>query len=149
MAEQDRDNQFHFELVAPERRLLTQSAWQVIVPGAEGDIGVRAGHARLVSSLRPGVVTVHSGENDNVNAIQRYFVASGFVDVSADNCTILAEDAENLQKLDADSVQQHISNLGEDYEMSDDDQKRRRIAWQQHVAKVRYNAVTGAIHYAV
>lgn len=147
MAEQEQDNQFNFELVAPERRLLNQPAWQVVVPAAEGDIGVRAGHSRVVSSLRPGVVTVQQGHNDN--DVQRYFVASGFVDVSADNCTILAEDAEMLDELDAENVRQHIASLDADYEAAEDDQQRRRIAWQQYVAKARYNAVTGTNAYAV
>jgi F-type H+-transporting ATPase subunit epsilon len=147
MAEHEQDNQFHFELVAPERRLLTQAAWQVIVPAAEGDIGVRPGHSRVVSSLRPGVLTVQPGDNDNET--RRYFVASGFVDISADNCTVLAEDAEDLTELDAGSVQQQINNLADEYEMAGHEQERRRIAWQHYVARARYNAVTGVTHYAV
>lgn len=147
MAEQDTDNQFHFELVAPERKLLEQPALQVVVPGAEGDIGVRAGHARVVSSLRPGVITVQPGNNDNET--QHYFVASGFVDVSADNCTILAEDAEDLAALDADGVQQQITNLCEEYDMAKDAQEQQRLSWKLYVAKARYNAVSGQTYYAV
>ena len=52
---------FHFELVSPEKLLFSGDVDQVDVPGAEGDFGVLAGHAPMVATLRPGILTVHAG----------------------------------------------------------------------------------------
>ena len=49
---------FHFDLVSPEKLLFSGEVEQVDVPGSEGDFGVLAGHAPLVSIIRPGILTV-------------------------------------------------------------------------------------------
>ena len=54
---------FHFELVSPEKLLFSGEVDQVDVPGIEGDFGVLAGHAPLVATLRPGILTVYAGGN--------------------------------------------------------------------------------------
>lgn len=51
---------FHFELVSPEKLLFSGDVQQVDVPGVEGDFGVLADHAAMVTTLRPGILTVHS-----------------------------------------------------------------------------------------
>jgi len=78
----------HFSLVAPERLVFAGEVDRVDAPGAEGDIGVLAGHAPFMTALREGVVTVHDG------ATTRAFqVHGGFADVNAQGLTILAEHA--------------------------------------------------------
>ncbi len=84
-------NNFDFELVSPEKKLLSEKAWQVTIPGEEGTFGVRAGHSSLVSYIRPGVVEVIFNQGDEPKKIK---VQGGFADVTATNCTILAEEAE-------------------------------------------------------
>ena len=69
---------FHFELVSPEKLLFSGEVDQVDVPGAEGDFGVLAGHAPLVATLRPGILTVH-----RAGGAQRIVVLGGFAEVSA------------------------------------------------------------------
>ena len=56
-------DKFPFELVSPERLLLSVDAEMVTVPGAEGDFGVLAGHAPLISSLRPGVIEMDGADD--------------------------------------------------------------------------------------
>ena len=51
---------FHFELVSPEKLLFSGDVQQVDVPGVEGDFGVLADHAPMVTTLRPGILTVHA-----------------------------------------------------------------------------------------
>ena len=80
---------FRFELVSPERVLVSVDAAQVVVPGAEGDFGVLAGHAPLVSTLRPGVVEVTAPDTPAA----RIFVKGGFAEVEPDRLTILAQRA--------------------------------------------------------
>ncbi|MDH3792055.1 MAG: F0F1 ATP synthase subunit epsilon, partial [Rhodospirillales bacterium] len=60
-----------FELVSPERLLLSESVDMVVVPGAEGDFGVLVRHAPLVSGVRPGVISVYNGGQ----VTERIFVA--------------------------------------------------------------------------
>ena len=84
-----------FELVSPERLLLSAQVDMVVVPGTEGEFGVLAGHAPLVSTLRPGVISVHDEKT-----IQRIFVRGGFAEVTAAGLTVLAEEAIDLATLD-------------------------------------------------
>ena len=79
---------FKFELVSPERILMSVDAEQVIVPGAEGQFTVFQGHAPVISTLLPGVIHVTTEEFK-----KSIFVRSGFAEVTADQLTILAERA--------------------------------------------------------
>jgi len=96
---------FHFDLVSPEKLLFSGEVDQVDVPGTEGDFGVLAGHAPLVSALRPGVMTVTvNGQK------QRMVVLGGFAEVSADGkLTVLADLAESVEDFDRDVLEQRIT----------------------------------------
>jgi F-type H+-transporting ATPase subunit epsilon len=85
-----------FDLVSPERLLLSTEADMVTLPGSEGDMGVMAGHMPLVSTLRPGIVSIAGGEGDD-----RFYVAGGFAEVTAEKVTILAEEAMPADEMDA------------------------------------------------
>ena len=100
-----------FELVAPERLLLSEEVDQVVVPGSEGYFTVLKGHAPFMSTLRPGVVDVTSAGG---GAVERIFVRGGFADVNAEGLTILAEQAIPLAEIDADVLAQEVSNAEED-----------------------------------
>lgn len=82
---------------------------QVDLPGAEGMIGVLAGHAPAMTALAPGVVVV---KNDN--AEMRVFVRGGFADVTSAGLTILAEEAVPVKELDAAKIAARIKNAEED-----------------------------------
>ncbi len=99
---------FHFELVSPEKIAFSGEADQVDVPGAEGDFGVFAGHAPLISLLRPGVVTVHAGGEQT-----RLVVLGGFAEVGPDGLTLLADVATSIEDLDRAALQRQIAELEE------------------------------------
>lgn len=102
---------FHFELVAPEKKLVSEAVGYVSVPAEEGDIGVLAGHSPLLSSLRMGVVAIRTaGMNDNAPE-RRYFVAGGFADIGEGHCTILAENASDLSLVDVSALDAEIAAL--------------------------------------
>ena len=82
----------HFELVTPERLVRSEEVHMVVVPGAEGDFGVLAGHAPFMSTLRNGDIAVYRG-GMNVEP-ERIAVEGGFAEVSATGLTILAEKAD-------------------------------------------------------
>jgi F-type H+-transporting ATPase subunit epsilon len=83
----------HFELVTPEKRLLSESAYMVVVPGTEGDFGVLAGHAPFMTTVRDGEIAVHSSMTQ---VTQRIRVQGGFAEVTDKGLTVLAEHAEVL-----------------------------------------------------
>jgi F-type H+-transporting ATPase subunit epsilon len=97
---------FHFELVSPEKLVFSGEVEQVDVPGAEGDFGVLAGHAPYVTTLRPGILTVHGS-----GGTQKIVVLGGFAEVSASGLTVLAEVAEAVEDIDRDMIATRISEM--------------------------------------
>jgi len=79
---------FHFDLVSPDRLLVSERVEQVDVPGQEGDFGVLAGHAPLVSTLRAGLVSVYRGHQ-----VRRFVMSGGFAAINVQGLTILADAA--------------------------------------------------------
>lgn len=111
----------HFELVSPERLLLSDDVDAVEIPGTEGDMGILPGHAPVLSTLRPGVVTVTRG-----GKAERIFVRGGFAEVNPQGLTVLAEVAIPLVELDAVKIAQQIKNAEDDVNDAKTDETRRR-----------------------
>jgi F-type H+-transporting ATPase subunit epsilon len=106
-----------FELVSPERLLLSEEVDMVEVPGEEGDFGVLVRHAPLISTLRPGVIKVHDGGS----VTQRIFVAGGFAEVTPQRCTVLAEEAVEVGEIDKAAAEQRLSDARDDLLDAKDD----------------------------
>lgn len=99
-----------FELVSPERLLLSEEVDMVVVPGEEGDFGVLTRHAPMISTLRPGVIQVHDGGS----VTERIFVAGGFAEVTPARCTVLAEEALPVGEIDRAATEQRLSDAKDD-----------------------------------
>src|SRR5215470_7215191 len=113
----------HFALVSPEKLLFTGDVDQVDVPGAEGDFGVMAGHAPLISSLRPGIMTVHR----QGGALQ-VVVNGGFAEVNPAGLTVLADMAVPLDEFDRAVLAAQIKDVEEDAADAKDDWERDKLA---------------------
>ena len=111
----------HFELVSPERLLLSDDVDAVEIPGTEGDMGILPGHAPVLSTLRPGVVTVTRG-----GKAERIFVRGGFAEVNPQGLTVLAEVAIPIAELDAAKIAEQIKNAEDDVNDAKTDETRRR-----------------------
>lgn len=98
---------FPFELVSPEKLLISENVEHVVVPGVEGEFGVLARHAPFMSTLRPGIVTVYKTEGA---APRRLFVRGGFADVNPKGLTILADEAIPVEELDGAKVDAAIKS---------------------------------------
>lgn len=132
----------NFELVSPQRLLLSEAVDMVIVPGTEGDFGVLAEHAPLISTVRPGTITVYQG-----NAVtDRIFVAGGFAEVTAERCTVLAEEAERLEEIDRGAVEAQLRELREDLGSAQSDEESRALEARIAVAEAKIEAVEGAVY---
>lgn len=97
-------DQVQFELVTPERMVLSQPVDMVVVPGAEGNFGVLPGHALLISTIRPGTIDVYEGQR----VTQRIFVVGGFAEVTPDRCTVLANEAMPVQELERSAIEAEL-----------------------------------------
>ncbi|MCP4070542.1 MAG: F0F1 ATP synthase subunit epsilon [Hyphomicrobiales bacterium] len=113
---------FAFELVSPEKLVLSEQAMQVVVPGTEGYFTVMANHAAVVAMIKPGVVeiTLESGDE------KRMLVRGGFADVSPDGLTLLTEYVSDLANFDLEELEQQIKNAGEDVSDAQTDEKREK-----------------------
>jgi F-type H+-transporting ATPase subunit epsilon len=80
----------HFELVTPEKLVLSDDVYMVVVPGTEGDFGVMAGHAPFMSTLKDGELSVYRASGATPERIN---VSGGFAEVSERGLTVLAESA--------------------------------------------------------
>jgi F-type H+-transporting ATPase subunit epsilon len=122
-----------FELVSPERLLVSKPVDMVVVPGADGDFGVLRGHAPLISTLRLGVIDIH----DSGSVAERIFVAGGFAEVTAERCTVLAEQAIPLGDLHRDEIQDEIKTLKDLLAVADNDLERVALAGRISVAEAK------------
>lgn len=130
---------FNFELVSPDKILMSESAWQVTVPGEEGYFGVRAGHMSLIAAIRPGVVEVIRKEGE---VPERIFIAGGFADVTAANCTILAEQAMAVSELDAAAIEKEIANLNDELKLASDMAQKTMLHKRLRLATIKLQAAT-------
>jgi len=96
----------HFELVSPEKLVFSGEVTQVDLPGAEGDFGVMEGHAPLVTTLRPGIMTVLVGGN-----AQKIVVLGGFAEVSDKGLTVLADTADAVKDFDRAVIAARIAEI--------------------------------------
>jgi len=121
------DNAVQFELVSPEKLLLSEEVEMVVVPGAEGDFGVLPGHTPVISSVRPGIIHIFEG-----GAVKsRIFVAGGFAEVTGERCTVLAEEAVPLDEIDRDQVEKDLQNAVDDMADSGENASDRALAEQR------------------
>jgi F-type H+-transporting ATPase subunit epsilon len=91
-----------FELVSPEKLLLSEEVEMVVVPGTEGYFGVLPGHALFISTVRPGIIDCYT--NNQVS--ERIFVSGGFAEVTPERCTVLADEAMPLSSLDRGQIEE-------------------------------------------
>ncbi|MGC4024936.1 MAG: F0F1 ATP synthase subunit epsilon [Mesorhizobium sp.] len=101
---------FKFELVSPERLLVSESVESVVIPGTEGEMTVMANHAPVMTTIKPGVVTVKPASG----AEQRFVVFGGFADILPSGCTLLAEEAVAVQDINREDLDRRIQEARED-----------------------------------
>jgi len=132
-----------FELVSPERLLLSEPADMVVVPGTEGDFGVLPGHSPLISTVRPGIIAIHQ----DGRVAQRIFVAGGFAEVTGERCTVLADEALSLEGIDRAAAEARVRAARDAVEAAvrDEDVRaaRARLAAAETLLKVVETAPAG------
>lgn len=124
----------HFDLVSPEKMLLSADVDMVTVPGAEGYFGIMPGHAPVISTLRPGVIEVKGGAQGDL----KLFVRGGFVEVTPTKVIVLADEAVPLTEFDIAALDQRIADTEEDLVAAKTDEDRNRVgANLDHLRQLR------------
>jgi F-type H+-transporting ATPase subunit epsilon len=136
------DDKVEFELVSPEKLLLTRAVDMVVVPGAEGDMGVLPRHSPTITTVRPGTIVVYEG-----GAVSdRIFIAGGFAEVSDNRCTVLAEEAMPIEDIDKAAAQQTLADAREDISSADSDAARKSAETAVAVAEAKIQAVDSSAY---
>ena len=113
---------FHFDLVSPEKLLISEEDEQVDLPCSEGDFGVLAGHAPIIATLRPGILVIYGAGDPS-----RIVVNGGFAEVGPTGLTVLAEVAVPVDEFDASALAGVIKDTEEDVADATDDWKRDKL----------------------
>jgi len=145
-----------FELVTPERLMLSTEVEMVVVPGTEGNFGVLPGHSPLISTIRPGMIDIYQ---TRAAISERIFVVGGLAEVTPERCTVLAEEAILPGELDRGAIEAELQviegNLPSLREQvgraADADRDRlaaelRSLERQQAIARAKLQALAATAH---
>ncbi|RVM07778.1 F0F1 ATP synthase subunit epsilon [Sinorhizobium meliloti] len=112
---------FNFELVSPERLLVSEKVTEVVIPATEGEMTVMANHAPTMTTIKPGVVAVKTAAGKT----ERYAVFGGFADILPSGCTLLAESAVHVDELDPTVLENRIEAARAELGGAGDEKKTR------------------------
>ncbi len=114
---------FNFELVSPERLLLSEKVSEVVIPATEGEMTVLANHAPTMTTIKPGVVSV----KDAAGKVSRYVVFGGFADILPTGCTLLAESAIALNEMNKAALDARIEAARADVANASNDEHKSKL----------------------
>ena len=129
----------NFELVSPERVLVSDTFDMVVIPGGDGDFGVLPDHSPLISTIRPGVIDIHDGGS----VAHQVFVAGGFAEVLPNRCTVLAEQALMVESIDPEEVQPRIEAAELDLRDAETDADRSKAEVELATLRAMLDAAPG------
>ena len=113
-------DQFNYKLVTPEKIYLEGDAQMVVLPGAEGDLGVLPNHSNIITSLRPGIIKV-----TNSDQTQSLFVEEGFIKFSNNELLVIALGLDEEAALNNDFINDKIENYSSALDAADEAQKMK------------------------
>ena len=132
---------FHLDLVSPEKLAFSGDVDQVDVPGVEGEFGVLAGHAPVVAAVRPGILTITSGDTH-----QKIIVLGGLAEVSEKGLTVLADVATSIQELDRAQFAESIAEMEAKLAEKEGSELDRAIERLDHFKGIQHELNTTAMH---
>ena len=112
-----------FELVSPDRLLISEDVDMIVVPGTEGDFGVLLGHQPMISTVRPGILEVQNSGGED----RRIFVNGGFAEITGNRCAVMTEEAVPVEDLKRGDLEQRIKTAEEDVQEERSDLERHLL----------------------
>ena len=131
-----------FELVSPERLVLSEEVNMVVVPGSEGDFGVLPGHSPMISSVRPGVINTYV----EGTITTKIFVAGGFSEVTGDRCTVLAEIALPVDEIDRTLVETELKECLEEIDRNNEPSDQKTAKTNAEIARAKLKALDSPVY---
>lgn len=133
----------NLEIVSPEKLLLSRDVDMVVIPAAEGDMGVLEGHAPMNVLLRGGVVSLYEGDR----VIESFFVAGGFAEVTPERCTVLAGEAMTVDELDRAEAERRLREAEDAHaQVQVDNPVEEELALERvHSARAMIDAIDGLL----
>ena len=112
-----------FELVSPDRLLISEDVDMIVVPGTEGDFGVLLGHQPMISTVRPGILEVQNSGGED----RRIFVNGGFAEITGDRCAVMTEEAVPVEDLKRGDLEQRIKDAEQGIQEARSDLERHLL----------------------
>ena len=124
--------QFNLEIVSPEKSFLKKdNVTEVVVPAFEGEMGILKDHISIISFLKPGIIKISSGNEEN-----SFYVDDGIVEFKDNNLSILTSNIFDIKNSDKSKIQEMIKEAEKDLSSDKlDDQKRFIISQKVEVLK--------------
>jgi len=123
-----------FEIVTPEERLYQDNAWQVVLPAAQGAIGILPQHAPMVILLQSGIVYIYQDED---TLSERIFVGGGFAHIDEENCTVMADEAIRVSDIKETEVQDYIDKIHAEMEEAHEEDKKELLQKTLTIARAK------------
>jgi F-type H+-transporting ATPase subunit epsilon len=123
---------FNFELVSPERLLVSEKVSEVVIPATLGEMTVLVNHAPTMTTIKPGVVSVKLASGQ----VNKYVVFGGFADILPDSCTLLAESAVPANELTRDTLQHRIDTTQAEIGKATSDEHKTKL--EQFLAELTH-----------
>ena len=117
-------DKFKLEFVTPEKSLLSSEVEQVIIPGSEGEFTILADHSPMISSLKPGLISIY--EESSSEAVI-YFVTDGFIDMASNNLTILAQSVIEKSQITTDKLDEIIQSFQKEIDSTENLERKNRF----------------------
>ncbi len=105
----------NLEIVSPDKLLLSRPVDMVVIPAAEGDMGVLEGHTPMIVTLRGGTIALYEGDR----ITDQIYVAGGFAEVTPERCTVLATHVVPVGELNRTDAEQRLTEAEAAYEAAD------------------------------
>ncbi len=124
--------QFNLEIVSPEKSFLKKdNVTEVVVPAFEGEMGILKDHISIISFLKPGIIKISSGNQEN-----SFYVDDGILEFKDNTLSILTSNIFDIKNSDKSKIQDMIKEAEKDLSNDKlDDQKRFIISQKVEVLK--------------
>ena len=134
-------DKIQLDIVTPERAVLSEAVDELILPGTEGYLGVRPGHAPLLTTLKVGTIRIRRGTEWSYLA-----VSWGFVEVLPERVSILAETAERAEEIDVDRAVRAKDRAEKRLKSADPDVdfRRAQVALEKALIRIQVASKAGA-----
>ncbi len=124
---------FTFRLVSPLGVVEESDVSLAVLPGSEGEVGILKKHIPFISDLNPGMIQLFKGETLH----QQYFVAEGFIDMTGEACTVLAEEAVHVNDLDKSETEEALSRLNAQIEAAEDELQKATLCNDRQMVQAK------------